>query len=85
MLVHRPEPVAFLHWDYKHEDAAFNLKSVVTFTAYPDRRRHAPSRRAGRVRTEQKQAFGGAHAGWKQFLDKLDAVVAEARIEGENR
>ena len=23
-------------------------------------------------------AFGGAHAGWKQFFDKLDGVLAQA-------
>ena len=28
-------------------------------------------------RPDQKQAFGGAHAGWKQFLDKLDGLLAK--------
>jgi hypothetical protein len=27
-------------------------------------------------RPDQKQAFGGAKAGWKQFLDRLDQVLA---------
>jgi uncharacterized protein YndB with AHSA1/START domain len=26
----------------------------------------------------QKQAYGGAHAGWKQFFAKLDEVLARA-------
>ena len=29
-------------------------------------------------RPDQKQAFGGAHAGWKQFFEKLDQVLARA-------
>ena len=28
-------------------------------------------------RTDQKQAFGGAHAGWKQFFDKLDMLLTK--------
>lgn len=63
-------------WDYKHDDAAFNLKSVVTFTLTPTSEgTHLRVEQAG-FRTEQKQAFGGAHAGWKQFLDKLETVTA---------
>ena len=29
-------------------------------------------------RPDQKQAFGGAHAGWKQFLEKLESVLYRA-------
>jgi hypothetical protein len=28
-------------------------------------------------RPDQKQAFGGAHAGWKQFFGKLEEVVGK--------
>ena len=29
-------------------------------------------------RHDQKQAFGGAHAGWKQFLEQLESVLSRA-------
>ena len=29
-------------------------------------------------RTDQKQAYGGAKAGWQQFFAKLEQVVARA-------
>ena len=63
-------------WDFKHEDVAFNLKSVVTFTLTPTSTgTHLRVEQAG-FRPDQKQAYGGAHAGWKQFFTKLDQVLA---------
>jgi uncharacterized protein YndB with AHSA1/START domain len=65
-------------WDFKHDDAAYNLKSVVTFTLTPTSRgTHLRMEHAG-FRPEQKQASGGARHGWQQFLEKLDQVLAEA-------
>lgn len=65
-------------WDFVHPDPAFNLKSTVTFTLTPTANgTHLRVEQAG-FRPEQKQAFGGAHAGWKQFLDKLEQVVGKA-------
>ena len=29
-------------------------------------------------RTDQKQAFGGAHAGWKTFFDKPETTLEKA-------
>ncbi len=64
-------------WDFKHEDAAYSLKSVVTFTLTPTSTgTHLRMEQSG-FRPDQKQAFGGAHAGWKQFFDKLEQVVAK--------
>jgi uncharacterized protein YndB with AHSA1/START domain len=63
-------------WDFKHDDPAFALKSVVTFTLTPKGNgTHLRLEQEG-FRPEQKQAFGGAHAGWKQFFGKLDQVLA---------
>ena len=63
-------------WDFKHEDVAFNLKSVVTFTLTPTSAgTHLRVEQAG-FRPDQKQAYGGAHAGWKQFFTKLEQVLA---------
>lgn len=65
-------------WNFEHEDAAYALQSTVTFTLTPTRTgTHLRMEQAG-FRSDQKQAFGGAHAGWKQFFDKLDGVLAQA-------
>jgi uncharacterized protein YndB with AHSA1/START domain len=63
-------------WDFAHDDAAYNLKSVVTFTITPtDGGSRLRVEQAG-FRPEQKQAFGGAVAGWTQFLGNLEQVLA---------
>lgn len=65
-------------WNFASEDAAYQLESVVTFTLTPTSAgTHLRMEQSG-FRTDQKQAFGGAHAGWKQFFDKLDGVLAKA-------
>jgi uncharacterized protein YndB with AHSA1/START domain len=65
-------------WNFKHEDPAYDLESVVTFTLTPSQAgTHLRVEQAG-FRPTQKQAFGGAHAGWKQFLDKLDQVLGRS-------
>ena len=64
-------------WDFVHEDAAYNLKSVVTFTLEPTATGTRLRMEQAGFRPDQKQAFGGAHAGWKQFLDKLEGVLAK--------
>ena len=63
-------------WNHAHDDPAFDLRSVVTFTL-------SPTAGGTRLRMEQsgfapaqKQAFGGAQAGWRQFFGKLEQVVA---------
>ena len=74
-----PERTLSYTWNFAHEDPAYSLKSVVTFTLTPtDRGTHLRVEQSG-FRPEQKQAFGGAHAGWKEFLGKLEQVVA--RVE----
>ena len=62
-------------WDFTHDDAAFNLKSVVTFTLTPTRTgTHLRMEQSG-FRPDQKQAYGGANAGWQQFFAKLVQVL----------
>ena len=63
-------------WNHTHADAAFDLKSVVTFTLTPTAAGTRLRMEQSGFRTEQKQAFGGAGHGWKQFLEKLEQVVA---------
>ncbi len=70
-----PNRLLSYSWDFSHNDAAFNLKSVVTFTL-------TPTASGTLLRVEQKgftptqqQAFGGAKAGWRKFLEKLGALL----------
>lgn len=63
-------------WNFAHEDPAFDMKSVVTFTLTPTSKgTHLRMEQSG-FRPDQKQAYGGAQAGWRQFLEKLDQVLA---------
>ena len=63
-------------WNFSHEDAAFDLRSVVTFTLTPIAAgTHLRVEQSG-FRPDQKQAFGGAKLGWQQFLEKLETLVA---------
>jgi uncharacterized protein YndB with AHSA1/START domain len=63
-------------WNFRHDDAAFNLTSVVTFTLTPTAKgTHLRMEQSG-FRPDQRQAFGGARQGWEQHLAKLDQVLA---------
>jgi uncharacterized protein YndB with AHSA1/START domain len=65
-------------WDFKHEDPAFDLTSVVTFTLTPTATgTHLRMEQAG-FRPGQKQALGGAKLGWQQFFANLEQVLAKA-------
>jgi uncharacterized protein YndB with AHSA1/START domain len=64
-------------WNFEHEDAAYNLKSVVVFTLTPTPRGTRLRMEQSGFRPDQKQAFGGAHAGWKEFFGRLDALLAK--------
>ena len=63
-------------WNFANDDPAFSLKSVVTFTLTPTSRgTHLRMEQSG-FRPDQKQAYGGANAGWQQFLATLDQLLA---------
>lgn len=65
-------------WNFAHQDPAYNLESVVTFTLdATDAGTRLSVEQAG-FRPDQKQAFGGAAAGWREFLGKLDQLLADA-------
>ena len=62
-------------WNFRHDDAAYDLRSVVTFTL-------TPTASGTRLRMEQSgfgpaqtQAFAGANAGWQRFFAKLQEVL----------
>ena len=76
VLTVEPHKTLSYTWDFAHEDPAFNLKSVVTFTLTPTRAgTHLRMEQAG-FRPEQKQASGGAKLGWQKFLTNLDELLA---------
>jgi uncharacterized protein YndB with AHSA1/START domain len=78
VLAVEPNKTLSYTWNFAHEDATFNLESVVTFTLTPTRTgTHLRVEQTG-FQPHQKQAYGGAHAGWKQFFEKLEQVVARA-------
>jgi len=52
------------------------LQSVVTFTLTPTSTgTHLRMEQSG-FRPDQKQAYGGANAGWQQFFAKLEQILA---------
>lgn len=63
-------------WNFAHDDPAYNLTSVVTFTLTPTTTgTHLRMEQVG-FRAEQKQALGGAKMGWQQFFEKLEQMLA---------
>jgi uncharacterized protein YndB with AHSA1/START domain len=78
VLAVEPNQTLSYTWNFAHEDAAYNLRSVVTFTLTPTRMgTHLRMVQSG-FRPEQKQAHGGAKAGWQRFFGKLEQVLARA-------
>ncbi|MGO4714197.1 SRPBCC family protein [Bradyrhizobium sp. 2TAF24] len=76
VLAIEPHRTLSYTWDHVHDDAAFNLKSVVTFTLTPTSTgTHLRVEQAG-FHPDQKQAYGGARFGWQKFLTDLEQVVA---------
>ncbi len=62
-------------WNFEHEDAAYNLRSVVTFTLTPTSTgTHLRMEQSG-FRQDQRQAYGGAKSGWKEFFANLEKVL----------
>jgi len=64
-------------WNYAHDDAAYDLRSVVTLTLTPTGKgTHLRMEQSG-FRPEQRQAFGGARQGWEGFLGALATVLSK--------
>jgi uncharacterized protein YndB with AHSA1/START domain len=77
VLAVEPNKTLSYTWNYENADAAYALQSVVTFTLTPTSTgTHLRVEQTG-FHPDQKQAYGGAHAGWKQFLGNLDQVLAK--------
>ncbi|SFZ85760.1 Uncharacterized conserved protein YndB, AHSA1/START domain [Devosia enhydra] len=76
MLAVEPPRSLSYRWDFPHDDPAYALKSIVTFTLTPTAAGTLLRVEQTGFRPEQKQAYGGAHAGWKAFLEKLETLTA---------
>lgn len=76
VLAVEPSRMLSYRWDFAHDDPAFDLRSVVTFTLTPTNTgTHLRVEQAG-FRRNQKQALGGASHGWQGFLGKLEQLLA---------
>jgi uncharacterized protein YndB with AHSA1/START domain len=77
VLAVEPNKTLSYTWDFNNADPAYGLKSVVTFTLTPSATgTHLRMEQAG-FRDDQKQAFGGAQAGWKAFFEKLEQTLVK--------
>jgi uncharacterized protein YndB with AHSA1/START domain len=78
VLVVEPNKELAYTWNHVHDDAAFNLRSTVTFTLTPTAAGTRLRMEQAGFRPDQRQAFGGANAGWQQMFAKLEQVLAQA-------
>ncbi|MBM6583875.1 SRPBCC domain-containing protein [Microvirga sp. BT689] len=76
VLAIEPNHTLSYTWNFTHEDAALDLKSVVTFTLFPTGTGTLLRMEQVGFRPDQKQAYGGAKAGWQGFLANLEQVLA---------
>jgi uncharacterized protein YndB with AHSA1/START domain len=76
VLAIEPHKTLSYTWNFAHENAAYDLKSVATFTLTPTRTgTHLRMGQSG-FRPDQRQAYGGARQGWPQFFANLEQVLA---------
>ncbi len=64
-------------WNFASDDPAFALESTVSFTLTPIAGGTRLRMEQHGFRPEQKQAFGGAQAGWKAFFTKLEQTLGQ--------
>ncbi|CAN7592574.1 SRPBCC family protein [Pararhizobium sp. LjRoot238] len=75
VLVVEPQRTLSYTWNFKHDDPAFDLNSVVTFSLSPTTTGTRLRMEQSGFRPDQRQAYGGAKAGWPEFLAKLEQVL----------
>jgi uncharacterized protein YndB with AHSA1/START domain len=76
VLAVEPHRTLSYTWNFVHDDPVYNLESVVTFTLTPTSTGTRLRMEQAGFRPDQKQAVGGAKAGWQQFLANLEQVLA---------
>jgi len=78
VLIVEPNRILSYTWNFTHDDPVFNLRSVVTLILTPTNTGTRLRMEQSGFRPDQKQAFGGAKTGWREFFAKLEQVLAEA-------
>ena len=63
-------------WNFKHEEAAYNLTSVVAWTLTRTDTGTLLRMEQSGFRPDQPQAYGGAKAGWQKFFENLEQILA---------
>ena len=76
VLAVEPGKTLTYSWNHAHEDPAFDLRSVVSFTLTPTATGTLLRMEQTGFRPEQKQAFGGARYGWQEHFTSLERVLA---------
>lgn len=76
VLAVEPNRVLSYSWNHASDDPAFALESVVTFTLTPTTTGTLLRMEQVGFRPDQRQAFGGAQAGWPMHLQNLERVAA---------
>ena len=77
VLAIEPERSLVYSWD------ALGLESTVTWTLTPIAGGTLLRMEQEGFRTDQKQEFGGAKAGWRHFFDNLEQLLARLDAQGE--
>lgn len=78
VLAIEPNKALSYTWNFAHPDEAYNLESVVVFTLTPTSAGTRLRVEQSGFRPTQKQAYGGAQAGWRRFFENLEQVLARA-------
>ena len=77
VLALEPHKTLSYSWNVPHDAPAFDTRTVVTMTLTPTGKgTHLRVEQSG-FRKEQKQAYGGAKAGWAKFLGDLEQVLSK--------
>jgi uncharacterized protein YndB with AHSA1/START domain len=76
VLVVEPNRTLSYTWNFAHDDAAYNLTSVVTLTLTPTGTGTRLRLEQSGFRPDQRQAYQGAMGGWRQFLANLEQALA---------
>ncbi len=75
VLAIEPQQELSYTWNFAHDDPAFDLKSIVTFTLTPTPTGTRLRMEQAGFRPDQKQAFGGAKLGWGRFFENLEQLL----------
>lgn len=76
VLVVEPHKTLSYTWNFPHENPAYNLESVVTFTLVPTGGGTLLRMEQKGFSPDQKQAYGGAKHGWRGFFTALETLLS---------